>query len=381
MAFLQTLILTFTITLAAGRALAGFNDPMTFYYAANGGNCANCGWIVGEGVIGSDTHESFMSFLSAEELVDARGLRIHLNSPGGDLIGGLRLGLAFRQQKVNTAVSSAVVTDIYDSGIRIVGPSAEAECSSACVFAFAGGVNRYASERTSQADVGFQSLGRLGVHQFYDPSTLEDPSAASLNAEDRIADQRIIAILLGYLSEMGVSAELLQLAAATDPRDMHYLTEQELRRVRIDTSTEQEVGLTGYKNGVAVTEITYTRGEGDYRLELLCSKGSLHLVASIDWRNTYDVDAHHRWHLLDGVSLTDGSALELISESFTQRNDGGTSGRFQFRFTDRISDLVERDKFFFEDWSSRYAQETAVTLNFVLPKDFDGIHVLPRTCL
>ena len=381
MPFFRYTFLACSFILAAGRAVAGLNEPMAFYYAVNGGNCANCSWIVGEGVIAADTHESFMAFLSAEELLDARGLRIHLNSPGGNLIGGLRLGMAFRQQQINTAVSSAVVTDIYDSGIRLVGASTEAECSSACVFAFVGGVNRYASERTPQSVVGFQTLGRIGVHQFYDPATLDDPTAASMSAEDRIADQRIIAILLSYLSDMGVSAELLQLAAATDPRDMHYLTEQELRRLRMDTSTEQEVSLTGYENGVAVTEIIYTRGEGDYRLELLCSKGSLHLVASIDWRHAYDVDAHDRWYLLDGVSLKDGSALELISENFTQRSDGGTSGRFRFRFSDPIEELVHQDQFFFEDWSSRHAHETAVTLNFVLPEDFNGIHVLPRTCM
>jgi len=374
-------LLAASFALVACRAIAGFSDPMTFFYAVNGGNCANCSWIVGEGVIGPDTHEEFLVFLSREDLGDARGLRIHLNSPGGDLIGGVRLGLAFRQQLINTAVSSALVTDIYDSGIRLVGASAEAECSSACVFAFAGGVNRYASESTSSADVGFQSLGRLGVHQFYDPSTLIDPSAATLNAQDRISDQRIIAVLIGYLSEMGVSAELLQLAAATDPRDMHYLSDVELRRVRIDTVTEQEVSLTGYKNGVAVAEIRFTRGEGDYRLELYCSDTSLHMIASIDWAGRYDIDAHQRWSLLDGVSLKDGAPVELVSESFAERSDGGTTGSFRFRFQDSIRDLVQRDKFFFEDWSSRYANDIASSLSFILPEEFDGIHVLPRTCL
>lgn len=374
-------LLATSLLIVACRAMAGFSDPMTFYSATNGGNCANCGWIVGEGAIGPDTHEDFMAFLSREELQDARGLRVHLNSPGGDLIGGLRLGMAFRLQQVNTAVSAAEVTDVYDSGIRLVGRSTQAECSSACVFAFAGGVNRYASENTPGSDVGFQSLGRLGVHQFYEPSTLTDPSAVTLSADDRIADQRIVAILLGYLSEMGVSAELLQLAAATDPRDIHYLTEAELRRVAIDTGSEQDVALTGYKNGVAVTEITFTRGEGDYRLELFCSEADLHMVASLEWPGRYDVDAHQRWHLLEAVSLREGAAVKLISESFEQRSDGGTSGRFRFRFVGPIEDLVHRDQFFFEDWSSRHANDIASSLSFILPEDFDGIHVLPRTCM
>lgn len=380
MKYLYVLLLTCSLTIIGNRAVAGFSDPMSFFVAANGGNCANCSWIVGEGVIGADTHGRFMEFLSDEGLLDARGLRVHLNSPGGDLIGGLRLGNVFRQQQVNTAVSAAPVTEIYDSGLRIMGASVESECSSACVFAFAGGVNRYASENTPFSDVGFQSLGRLGVHQFYDPDTLSDPSAASLNAEDRIADQRIVALLLGYLSEMGVSAELLQLAAATDPRNMHYLTETELRRVRIDTGTDQKAGLYGYRNGVAVAQIEYARGEGEFRLELFCDNNTMHMIASVEWLGRYDVEAHQRWNFLDTVSLTDGAALELLSENFTLRSDGGTSGRFHFRFADRIEELVQRDKFLFEDWSSRHAHESALSISFVLPEGFDGLHVLPRTC-
>lgn len=380
MKYLYIFFLTCSLTLAGNRAVAGFSDPMSFFFAGTGGNCANCGWIVGEGVIGPDTHDRFMEFLSGEGLLDARGLRIHLNSPGGDLIGGLLLGNVFRQQQVNTAVSAATVSEIYDSGLRIMGASIEAECSSACVFAFAGGVNRYASENTPSSYVGFQSIGRLGVHQFYDPDTLIDPSAARLNAEDRIADQKLVALLLGYLSEMGVSAELLQLAAATDPRNMHYLTETELHRVRIDTGTDQMVGLYGYRNGVAVAQIDYFSGDGKFRLELFCDNDTLHMMASVEWLGRYDVEAHQRWSLLDAVSLTDGAALVLLSENFTLRSDGGTSGRFHFRFADRIDELVQRDRFRFEDWSSRHANDAASSLSFFLPEDFGGLHVLPRTC-
>lgn len=241
------------------RSYAGFYDPMSFYLATSGGNCVTCKWIVGEGVIGPRTHEDFEEFLAREGLVNVRGLNIHLNSPGGDLFGGVLLGLSIRKTHANTVVSAARVEQTYESGTRLVAsdPPIVNECSSACVFAFAGGVSRFASETTPGAAIGFRDVGRLGVHQFYNASALANPTLESFSAEDRIRDQRIISMLLAYFSDMGVSAELLQLAARTDPREMHYLTEDELRRTVIDNRMVRDFFLTGYRNGVAIAEITY----------------------------------------------------------------------------------------------------------------------------
>ena len=166
--------------LSACPVTAGFDDPMEFYVAMTGGNCISCYWIAAEGVIGPDTAERFLSFLQDEELVETHGSNIHFNSPGGDLLGGILLGHAIRKQKANTTISAAHVKEIYDSGERLVSfdPVAEAECSSACVFAFSGGVVRFASKTTPQNLIGFQKIGRLGVHQFYDPEALAYPSTS-----------------------------------------------------------------------------------------------------------------------------------------------------------------------------------------------------------
>lgn len=374
-------ILAALLSLLTVQVQAGYNDPMTFFSATNGGNCSTCGWIVAEGVIEADTHTRFREFLEREGLLEARGLRVHLNSPGGDLMGALQLGILFRQQEMNTAVSAAKVEEIYDGGLRVVGESRNADCSSACVFAFAGGVSRYASHRTPGSAIGFQSLGRLGVHQFYDPISLVDPTANILDAQDRIADQQFVSLLLNYLSNMDVSAELLQLAAQTDPRGMHYLTESELRSTRIDTGSNTQAELVGYSNGIAVAEVRYRRGDGTFKVELLCEDSALHLLASIDWRGSYDAEGHQRWGLMENISLRDGGRLVLLESSFFERGDGGTSGSFRFRFADPIDSLVERRRFLFEDWSSRYANDSAVSLSFILPDDFNGLHVLPQTCL
>lgn len=383
MRYLWTLTLAIIASFYGYKSDAGFNDPMEFYLATSGGNCATCTWITAEGVIGPETFKDFEEFLAREDLVDVRGLNIHLNSPGGNLYGGVSLGLSIRAIQANTVVSAARIEQIYDSGIRVVsnGKPSENECSSACVFAFAGGVSRFASITTPGAAFGFQEIGRLGVHQFYSASALANPTLESFSAEDRIHDQRTISMLLAYLSEMGVSAELLQLAARTDPRDMHYLTEGELRRTVIDNRMVRDFFLTGYRNGVAITEITYSRLDGDYRLEVYCDGGEMRMLASIDWRGFYDIDGHRRWNLFDGISLINGGPVELISEQFKRRSDGGVTGQLLFRFADQLPELVGRKRFAFEDWSSRYANNSAVSMSFTLPEDFDGLFLLPRTCL
>lgn len=368
---------------ASADASSGFDEPMTFYRATSGGNCSSCIWIAAEGVIEPDTDQKFLQFLSDEGLLEAKGINVHLNSPGGNLIGGVLLGLAIRGQEANTVVSTAIIEDIYEDGLRTVtlDPSVDGQCSSSCVFAFAGGVSRFASTTTPGGAVGFQNLGRLGVHQFYTPQTLEDPTALAFDAEDRIVDQKIIAVLLSYLSKMEVSAELLQIAAMTDPRDMHYLTEEELRRTEIDNRMVHNVFLTGYRNGVAITEITYRRPDADYRLELYCDQGEAKMLASIDWRGIYDIEGHQRWNLFGGVSLSDGGSVELIEQEFSKRTDGGVTGQLRFRFADPLTTVVAKKDFSFEDWSSRHANDAATSMSFTLPDDFEGLHLLPRACL
>lgn len=379
-------ILRFSIavfTILAGPASAGFDEPMSFYRATSGGNCSTCVWIAAEGVIEGDSDKKFLRFLADEGLLGVKGLNVHFNSPGGSLMGGIMLGLAIRGQEANAVVSGAKIEDVYADRLRKVtfDPQVAAECSSACVFAFAGGVSRFASKTTPGAAVGFQDIGRLGVHQFYTPETLANPTALAFDAQDRIDDQRIISLLLAYLSEMDVSAELLQIAAMTDPRDMYYLTEDELQRTEIDNRMVHSVFLTGYRNGVAITEITYKRLDADYRLEVYCDGGEARMLASIDWRGFYDVEGHHRWSLFDNVSLSGGGAVELIDEDFSVRSDGGVTGQLRFRFADPIAAVVERKDFLFEDWSSRYANDAAASMSFTLPADFDGLYLLPRACL
>lgn len=376
-------LIALSLLVLGQRGDAAIDDPMTFYQATTGGNCVSCRWIAAEGVIEANTAQRFLTFLEEEGLVGVPGLNVHLNSPGGNLVGGVLLGDVIRRQRANTVVASAPVNRVLAEGLREVSfdPAPEAICASACVFAFAGGISRFASKATPQNEVGFQRLGRLGVHQFYDRVALADRAALTASAEDRIADQKIIAMLLGFLFDMDVSPELLQLAAQTAPDDMHWLDEDELRRTRIDNRMTRSVFLSGYRNGVAVAEIVYGRQDAEYRLELYCDNGAIQMKASIDWRGSYDIDGHGDWGLFDGITLDDGTNVTLISEDFMPRADGGVSGEFLFRFENAPDRIVEQKIFAFNDGSSRYASNAASAMSFTIPDDFDGLHLLPRACL
>lgn len=364
------------------NAFAGSNDPMTFHRTISGGNCVTCQWIAAEGVIKADTHLQYLDFLRREGLEKTHGLNIHLNSRGGNLMGGVKLGIVIRKSGANTVVSGSAIKEIYDDGTRLVdfGKVIQSECSSACVFAFFGGISRYASYNSPSYKIGFQNIGRLGVHQFYDKVSIAKPNALQLTAEDRIKDQKIIAVLLGFLSEMGVSSEILRIGSRTHPKKIHYLTEDELLKTRADNRMVKKVLLRGYRNGVAITEVNFKRHDSNYKLELYCDRGKLMMLATIVWRDIYDVPGHEEWHIYDSLSLKDGDKVILISEEFNQRSDGGTTGKLLFRFKETISNLIKRKQFQFEDFSSRYASNKAYDLSFHLPSDFNGLFILPKAC-
>jgi hypothetical protein len=379
---------TLLMTSCAAQA-QDFNSPMSYRKMTSGGNCDTCFWIAADGIIERNSAGKLESFLGYDGRTPLPGIRIHLNSPGGDLMGGVRLGEAIREMQLNTAVSTSLTKEVWADGTHLAesGEDPESQCSSACVFAFVGGISRYVSEHTPPDEVGFRDLGKLGVHQFYDRAALIDPEALSRTGTDAIVDQFIVAHLLRHVDRMGVSAELLQLASETLPTDMHYLTEEELTRTRADSWSVREIFVRGYKNGVAIIELQYARKNADYRLELYCDNGSMKMLASIRWRGNYDIEAHRSWSVLEGLKLEHPSGdteirIRKLSEEFTRTPQGNVEGKFWFVFDGApLSELVGLNTFSFSDWSSRHANDAAKEFSFTLPSDFGALYLLPNACL
>ena len=158
--------------------------------------------ILATGQIDKDTPKQFRSF--AQDF--PRGTWVAISSPGGNLIGGMQLGLAIRELGFNTTIGN---TD-----------HSPPDCLSACAYAFAGGVSRKLTPGS-----------RYGLHQFRGTDQ-------AINAEDT---QKISATLAKYLDGMGVDRRLLDYAQMTTSDKVTVLTITQAQLLKVDTA-----GQTSY---------------------------------------------------------------------------------------------------------------------------------------
>ncbi|MBJ2213959.1 MULTISPECIES: hypothetical protein [Pseudomonas] len=119
----------------------------------------------------------------SSELAAARVNRatIYLNSNGGDLQASMALGDFIRAKGLYTAIGR------QGSGY---GQSLPGACQSACVMTFAGGLYRFADERSY-----------FGIHRFYSRTS---------GTQDLDLGQVLSAAITGYLIRMGVSPTLFE---------------------------------------------------------------------------------------------------------------------------------------------------------------------------
>lgn len=179
--------------LVAFMAPAARAQEMTFRVAVPANCKSSCApEVIAEGLIALDSADAFRE--AAAKVSGPPVVRI--DSAGGNLVGALRLGQAFR-----------------DAGATLIVAS-DARCVSACVYAFLGGGTRRVV-----------SGGRVGVHRFYAEETEgEFPAVLVRRATDT---------LIEYVSRMGADPELVSLAVSIQPPAVRYLTVSELRRYRV----------------------------------------------------------------------------------------------------------------------------------------------------
>jgi hypothetical protein len=115
-----------------------------------------------------------------------------LNSEGGSVAEAQMVGYFLRSNNAN-----AVAADI---------------CASACTFALAGGVERYAFDTS-----------RIGIHR----SQLTEGTGT---LEDR---QQITANYIRYFRSMDIDPELVALAGSVPSERMHWLTPDQARQLNL----------------------------------------------------------------------------------------------------------------------------------------------------
>jgi hypothetical protein len=128
-----------------------------------------------------------------------------LSSPGGNLEQGVLMGEIIRAHGLSTAVGVAGNGGRVRAGF----------CASACVFAFAGGQTRYGLDGSA-----------LGVHRF----------TSEAQGEDAVADtQRVTGAILGYMTRMGVSSQVIE--AMSQTRDIRWLDPGEAEAMKLVTTS------------------------------------------------------------------------------------------------------------------------------------------------
>ena len=197
-----------------GKAHAEAN-PMTFSIAdlvepECGSRCPKV--VVAQGVIEAETPNDFLRFARAAAL--ANGLRavVFIDSPGGNVVGSMELGVAFRRLRL-----AAVVAGYANSG-GISGLVA-GECVSACVYALMGAVRRVAP-----------AMSRVALHRM---SIAPETAAGGVR---RYADARLVELVVNYARRMGVNPMVVRAAESLPPDHVRLLSARELRTWGLATS-------------------------------------------------------------------------------------------------------------------------------------------------
>ncbi len=199
-------------------------DRMTFMIYSAG---AATEWLTGYGPITPETPRDFEAYLLRKG--ESRLKSINLNSPGGSLIAGLRLGEILRENGFSTRIGGGPYKPEYsvstshdyggDGGNEEDVP---AVCASACAYAFLGGVSR---------DYGDKA--HYGVHQFYNQTAVSEPTAKAFDATDLSLQQVMTGLIVDYIVRMGADARLIVEAAKAGHDNMRFLSPKEARDLKV----------------------------------------------------------------------------------------------------------------------------------------------------
>jgi len=250
-------------------------DNFRIHYVGNGGNCNGCEWIAIDGQIPTEAGDYLQDFVKRHQFQGIH-LDISFNSPGGSLVGAIRLGRVIRDLGMSTSIGKTV-SDGRWYGLE------KGACYSACAYAFLGGVSRSVES------------GEYGVHQFYQQALLQNPEGKVFTPIDFSLQQVTTGLLLSYVLEMGASAQLVIEANKTLPNDMNLLSKQQLIdfRVSFDPHHYGPWGIEPSRNGL----VAFTRTQDEkHQMTVYCFNS-------------------HRAELLVTYQDVDPSTLEYLTQS------------------------------------------------------------------
>lgn len=261
---IATLIL-YSMTQGFGQSISvsggssSLSRSMTFSYHSSGGNVAGGEWIAAEGPITSRTPEDFRQFFEKNPSLRGVRLSVVLNSEGGDLAGGISLGLLIYEAGLWTSVGRTLPEGNF-STIREDGV-----CYSACAYSFLGGKTRLAR------------AGSIGFHQFYRTAARPNTNNSNAPSVNMAEIQRTVGLIALFLKQVEADPEVLFIASSTPPNELYRPTNDELRRLKITTPTERI--FSGWRlepagRGAVVNGSSRYHDTEEVHLNLFCRRGS-----------------------------------------------------------------------------------------------------------
>lgn len=221
--------------------------------------------VVADGTITKETPDRFQAFLDTTQF-DGYNFLIHLNSPGGNLYGGMELGRMIRDQGLTTDIRWYVPRpEGQDWYSPEYGEQGAGQCYSACALAFLGGKVREISDGAI-----------IGFHQF--SGGVDDIEKI------QIGTQLAAGEVLKYLTSMGASPSLFSRMSEALPDDMYVPSADDLLVYSI-ISRDAFTGFTlePYGNGVLAFSTFPENTKGTnlvYQVTTYCKKGRPFILLS-----------------------------------------------------------------------------------------------------
>lgn len=247
-AALTAVLISITAQPAASSLFVSDNDPRLTPATVKIQNHFSYTTVLIEGYIHADTVSSFLE--NTHVLASEFGVVV-FDSAGGDIYAAMKLGRAIRQKGFATQVGRLdEAKDQITMGI----------CESACPIAYLGGKFRNLDSET----------GQLKVHRFYTAKqgSWADDSKSLFDAERDLAT---------YLTDMGISEELLQLIKRTPSTKLQTISNDSAYYWNVTTKKEFNSWVSE-PNKITGRSETAT---GDLEIQIRCESGDAFLKAAV----------------------------------------------------------------------------------------------------
>jgi hypothetical protein len=202
--------------------------------------------VYANGEIVEGDAERLLKVLQSSRVPPNDNVSVYLDSPGGSVMEGIKLGKMISSLKANTNVG-------VQSSDRLA--PFPGQCASACVLAYLGGNYRFLNKDSN-----------LGVHQFSLTNGIQTGKAIAIT-------QVLAAQIVEHIRQSRANVEFFTLMTSTLPSDIYLVPHDKLRELRVVTDgIWDESWSFDYNGGITYLKIWQQSYNGENKLILSCNK-------------------------------------------------------------------------------------------------------------